>query len=358
MAFDLIRGEFVLFGGADGSTVYDETWIFRGGNWQQAMPATIPPARWGHVMAFDNLRGTVVMFGGRQGSTDLGDTWEWNGTDWTQLNPSQSPSARHDSVLAYDSTRNELVLFGGYAGGFQGDTWVFRAGNWVRLNPSYYPTARSEHVMAFDRVREVAVLFSGQDGAGRQNDTWEWDGQEWQRRRPLHAPGRREEAVMVFDEVAGQIVMFGGWDLGHYTDTWTYYTDPPASAVSYGPGCQGTAPAVPYLGTSARPWLGHSFDLILSSMPAPYAASLYIGAGQTAVPLDALGMPGCVLRTSPVANLSLAGSGGMAAITIPLPPAPFLIGAQLDNQAIVLAPGANALGILVSNGLELTFGLK
>jgi hypothetical protein len=212
--------------------------------------------------------------------------------------------------------------------------------------------------MVYDRLREVTVLFGGEDMTHRQDETWEWDGTDWTLRTPLHSPQVREEAGMVFDETTNQMVLFGGWDIGHYNDTWYYSTSPVAQAVSYGAGCQGSAAVTPDLQTIGLPWLGESYVLALSGMPAPYAATLHVGMGQSSIPLDGVGMPGCVMLTVPFIALSMSGSAGSAMLVVPMPADPNLIGFPIDSQAIVLAPGANLLGAIASNGLELIGGMK
>ncbi|MCB9891402.1 MAG: hypothetical protein H6833_07135 [Planctomycetes bacterium] len=360
MTFDRVRGEFVLFGGlGNNSALYADTWIFRGGAWQQASPATSPLSRWGHSMTFDESRGTVLMYGGQRGGTILADTWAWDGTNWTQLTPAANPGERMDAALVYDAARGESVFFGGWSNtGFRDETWVFRGGNWNQQTPASAPTARSELSLSYDRVRERVVLFAGQDATGRQNDTWEWDGATWLQRTPLHAPEAREEAAMVFEESTGRVLLFGGWDIGHFVDTWTYGSTPPATAVPYGAGCQGSAAQQPILAARSAPWLGESFDLVVTQMPMTSAATLLMGTGRIALPLDGVGMPGCTLLTVPLVNTAMNGSSGSASLTFLVPVFPGLIGAIVDAQSAVLAAGANPLNVITTQGLEMTTGLK
>ena|SRR5437763_3070308 len=81
------------------------------------------------AMVFDAARKRVLLFGGASGSTLFNDTWEWDGKCWTQRQDI-GPAARAFAGLAYDSTRERAVLFGGAGQTVFGDTWeqFFQAG--------------------------------------------------------------------------------------------------------------------------------------------------------------------------------------------------------------------------------------
>jgi hypothetical protein len=81
---------------------------------------------------------------------------------------------------------------------------------------------------------------------------------------------------------------------------------------------------------------------------------LGFGLSRTSVPLDAAGMPGCTLLTQPVTNVLLFATGTTATLGLSLPMTPGLLGFRLDLQAFALAAGANQLGVIASNGVELT----
>src|SRR5262252_8825081 len=86
LAFDLIRGRTVLFGGSNRSAQFADTWEWDGTIWTHRLPASTPPARVLHAMAYDLARGRTVLFGGDvfQNGVDvpLADTWEWDGANW------------------------------------------------------------------------------------------------------------------------------------------------------------------------------------------------------------------------------------------------------------------------------------
>lgn len=67
MAFDPIRNRVVLFGGWHGKTgtqCAEDTWEWDGNTWIQQNPMTSPPDRESPTMAFDLVTGKLVMFGG------------------------------------------------------------------------------------------------------------------------------------------------------------------------------------------------------------------------------------------------------------------------------------------------------
>src|SRR5262249_23115633 len=75
LAFDLLRGRTLLFGGVGGPRL---TWEWDGSSWTRCVPANTPSARQHHALAFDLARGRTVLFGRQSGATRLADTWEWD----------------------------------------------------------------------------------------------------------------------------------------------------------------------------------------------------------------------------------------------------------------------------------------
>lgn len=73
-------------------------------------------------MVFDDSKKRVLLFGGAGGSTLFNDTWEWDGDNWTQRQDI-GPGARAFAAIAYDSQRQRTVLFGGAGQTLFGDTW-------------------------------------------------------------------------------------------------------------------------------------------------------------------------------------------------------------------------------------------
>src|SRR5207249_5475505 len=93
-------------------------------NWGQSAMGG-PAARCFQGMAYDSARGRTVIFGGANASSYFGDTWEWDGSIWQQLaTTGQAPPARALAAMVYDSRRGRTVLFGGANNSTDfGDTW-------------------------------------------------------------------------------------------------------------------------------------------------------------------------------------------------------------------------------------------
>lgn len=129
MVYDTARRQLVLFGGygctepTSGTTScqrngpLDDTWLWNGRNWTEApRGAATPPARYHAAMAYDVARGEVVLFGGEAGTDPgdaLGDTWTWDGRTWSQRTGSVGPTALTGAVAVYDPAADRVLLFGG-----------------------------------------------------------------------------------------------------------------------------------------------------------------------------------------------------------------------------------------------------
>jgi len=127
---------------------------------------------------------------------------------------------------------------------------------------------------------------------------------------------------------------------------------PYGSAVAaYGTGCNGSNGRPPAIGWQGRPVPGNrGFALTLADARPGSAAALVLGVGPTNVALDFLGMPGCVMLTSPL--VSIAGSTtavGTAQVPLAVPPDPWLAGARFFAQWVVIDPGANRASLVTAD---------
>jgi hypothetical protein len=94
-----------------------------------------------------------------------------------------------------------------------------------------------------------------------------------------------------------------------------------------------SAPAALLVGVSATSWKG---------LPLPFDLGFF-------------GAPGCALLTGPVVMLpALTNAAGAAHVNIPIPSDPVLLGATLQQQWMVAAPGANPLGFAFSDAVAST----
>jgi hypothetical protein len=168
---------------------------------------------------------------------------------------------------------------------------------------------------------------------------------------------------MAYDAAAGVTLLFGGDNSSVYGDAWVL-DGAEAAAVAYGSGC-----GVPNLqlsaDTQALPVVGQVAGLLATGAPQGVAL-LAIGVSRSVysgfplpLPLDTLGMPGCqILQSTDVESaLFMSQSAATAAACqIAIPNVPAFVGVHLYLQAWTGAPGVNAAGFIVSNGLDWKIG--
>ncbi len=245
MAFDSERQRVVLFGGAtsvSGGGLVGDTWEWDGANWTRVAVVGPSPRRRA-AMAFDPIRRQTVLFGGASSSAVFGDTWIWDGANWSQRTV-PGPSARAGAGLAFDPTLNKIVLVGGQAGiDVLADTWQWDGSRWELL-PIQTP-ARSDAGLVFDGRRSALVLFGGiaADGA----DTWEL-------RSPCSDAGLQDQDLRSVAS-AGRAATVGLYFSGsnHYAVAWSYAASPigPWTALLEGDNRIGENHVIHAVGTKA-----------------------------------------------------------------------------------------------------------
>jgi hypothetical protein len=274
-------------------------------------------------MAYDAHRGRVVLFGGRlsavAGSTE---TWEWDGTAWEQsptevTPPGTASSTARTAAMTFDHLRGRVVLFDETS-----STWEYDGVRWALRQTATSPPTRRQHAIAYDRARDETVLFGG------------------------------------------RFIFTGGSSA--IADTWVYQTEEPASLVPFGVGCAGSG-GTPSLGTGPYevPWIGARVAWQVADVPAGSPVLLAFGLSRTqwaglGLPfwLAVLNAPGCSVLASWDITVPMQTAGTTASLTARMPEEPALLGTVLYNQAIVLDPPANGLGITVSNATAGTFGYR
>ncbi|MFO1053405.1 MAG: S8 family serine peptidase [Planctomycetota bacterium] len=108
---------------------------------------------------------------------------------------------------------------------------------------------------------------------------------------------------------------------------------------------------------SAPPRLGTTINLETSNIPVGAVGALaMLGFGQQAIDLSSVGMAGCTLLTQISQSSPMTINGSSATFSLSIPNVASLAGAIVDSQSLVVAPGANTLGVLASNGGELLLG--
>lgn len=231
LAYDAARQQLVLFGGSALATAQtlNDTWLFAGQGWTQAMPASVPPA-WLGTMAYDAAQQQVVLLVASVAANDvpISETWTWNGSTWTQQHPATSPTVIGAS-MAYDTATGQIILFGGSVPTNQTirdsqATWAWNGITWAHLDPAVAPSARIGMALTYDAARQQVLLYGGY-GATLDNDLWAWNGVSWMQLHPAAMPPARLNGVWQYDAATQQTLLFGGTDAttqATRTDTWAW----------------------------------------------------------------------------------------------------------------------------------------
>lgn len=139
----------------------------------------------------------------------------------------------------------------------------------------------------------------------------------------------------------------------------------PVGAISHaGLGCPGSlgVPTLTPIGTT-RPQLGTSLSVELGNLPLNFGV-LFLGFsdsfgpfGPLPVDLTQFGMPGCFDRVATNSKVIAIGAGNTAQVVLPLPNSTALAGVVLFMQALVVDPGTNAFGAVMSDSSAAMLGI-
>ena len=212
MAYDPAGKDIILFGGDDGTSYLNDTWILNSSGWVELHPPISPPARSASAMGFDLPTRKIVMFGGYDGSNYLGDTWIWDGVaqTWTKAHPTTLPTPVTLPMLYTDPLNKHTGMVGGFDGMFYQDiTWQWTGTNWKSLNPVTWLWARGAALVANDYAHGKVVIFGGLADVNPVN-TWTWDGVNWTMENPSTQPPWSYYTPGVYDPMLRSVVMFGG----------------------------------------------------------------------------------------------------------------------------------------------------
>ncbi|MDE2046456.1 MAG: PKD domain-containing protein, partial [Thermoplasmata archaeon] len=224
LAYDPSLGSAVLFGGWNGSIIYNDTWSYLGGSWTPLTPSKAPPVRMGGNLEWDPVDGYLLLFGGWNWSGPMNDTWMFKGGTWTLLHPAKSPAPRDLAGMAWDNADRYMVLFAGIgtASATLNDTWTFVGGNWTQVRtPSNLP-GRNGPGMVYDPIDGYVVMTQG-EAATYYNDLWTFKAGFWTQLSGSVPMSVRDGASMVYDPATNYTLYFAGEDLGVYLNqTWTF----------------------------------------------------------------------------------------------------------------------------------------
>ena len=340
MGFHVPSQQTIVFGGWRYPVMLGDTWAWDGATWT-SVAASGPDGRASAGMFYDDLRQTVVLVAGTRNngsstwlpSLDRNDTWEWNGTVWSQLSPAAAPTAGPCTV-AYDSGRNRAVLQPQFGNSIW--EWDSANANWVEVVPTQTPPFGR---LAFDPTRSRVLLQ-------RHDDTWEWDGADW---TLLTDSGTQPYTSVLFDEINQRMLLVNNrvWLSQNVA------AQHPATATPYGSGC-GTPELE--LRALSRPLLGQAAVALVTPLRVAVQGlpTSWVSVGWNQASNFAWPTPDCVwLHTSEVVGLP-AQTSGIWWIDVPYDTV--LLDVDLYLQGLALAPGENAGGLVLSNGVHWRIG--
>ena len=164
LTFDSVADQTILFGGADfngtGIAWKNDTWSFSLSSqvWTEAVSASGPSVRGGAALAYDSGANVALLFGGADTTVAYNDTWAFNSTSstWSNITPSRSPSSRANGGFAYDEGAGRFVL---YAGGPPAsapldDVWTLEY-----VTPTPYTPSSPRNLQATARSGAVSLSW-------------------------------------------------------------------------------------------------------------------------------------------------------------------------------------------------------
>jgi len=217
-----------LFGGRDGTNIFDDTWAFdlSDDTWTQLAPSAAPPARFGHEAVWVDDIGLVV-FAGQAGSTFFNDLWAYDpaANAWAEL-PAEGalPTPRYGSCAAIGPDDRLWISHGFTQDGTRfSDTraYDFSAGTWTDETPAdgARPVERCLHGCWWTDDGELALYAGQTTGVTALGDRWTFADGAWSQvdgslppDRNLYARARLDTATLIF---GGQ-----GLDGGYLDDLW------------------------------------------------------------------------------------------------------------------------------------------
>ncbi|HEV8050118.1 MAG TPA: kelch repeat-containing protein [Thermoplasmata archaeon] len=234
-------GIVLLFGGTNGTSVFDDTWLFQNGAWRQLTILPVAPSgRWGSAITFAPP-GTAVLFGGTDGTRSFNDTWNYTvAHGWSLVPTSHAPVGRWAAALVWHQLgvgSSELVLFGGKnrTASFR-ETWILAGAVWSRIafsSPRNLPpvgvAAVGPNVVLHranqPHLSQPFVAFGGRAGATISNFTFLFRNGNWSRLTAGIAPDARYDASASYGNWdSGNFLLFGGLNsTGPLGDTWEFY---------------------------------------------------------------------------------------------------------------------------------------
>lgn len=339
-----------LFGGTTyfGNQSFNDVWRWNGAAWQLQPTAAAPPARSGASIAFDSLRGEAVLFGGAV-SIAFPDTWTFDGTAWMQHSPPTMPPGRYNPGMAYDPGRDRVVMFGGFSAVSQpyNDTWEWDGTTWSQVATAQVPPPSRAAALAFDPVGNRIVMTRAEETntmTWTVIDAWTYDGVDWTPLPIAEARVAGSRHALINSAATGEMLLVD-------TGAVMALVDQPPLVTTVGAGCGSPAPI---LAARDLPTVGNAefgLDLVAGT-----PSSLAVFAGSDTVANQPL--LGCTLLVGgqQVTATVPTNASGFATRDLPIPNVPTLLGTQWYFQGLVPQPAAPA-GFALSGAVEITVGV-
>jgi hypothetical protein len=139
MAYNTSDQRSYLFGGAVANVCSNDLFAYSASTntWAKLSPVgTRPAPRCRSAFAYDSTNNVFLLYGGYDGTNVFNDSWIYNpaANSWTQLAPTQSPTTTVGPFeqLAYDSDHNVFILVVSGAGGYTDGSWIgYAAQTWL-----------------------------------------------------------------------------------------------------------------------------------------------------------------------------------------------------------------------------------
>jgi len=219
IAYDSDTGEYILFGGSDG-TLCGDTWKYNLSldRWTLLSPTKscqqiAPQYGWssgnygsGTIMAYDRRCKEMVLFNPE--GKDLPTTYSYNVTTntWTDKKPANSPPKNNYLAMTYHERSGLMVLYDskGYDSPYF-YTYNLSSNTWTSKNTPFGLTDKFASLAYLDSTGEI--LYFGQSG-----ETWIYNltVDEWTKLWDANSPSPRMNFAMAYDNSRDEVIMYGG----------------------------------------------------------------------------------------------------------------------------------------------------
>ena len=220
-------GAAYLFGGRDGSTVFDDLWRFdlAADTWERVSAAG-PTGRFGHTATWVEGVGVVVWSGQGGPTTFFDDLWVFDPAAgaWSELpDAGPRPAARYGSCAALDGDGRLWISHGFTAdAGRFADTWTYdvAAGSWTEVTPDGQgPVVRCLHDCLWTPDGRLVVYAGQTTGVPAIGDLWALGDGAWTKADGAEPPARQLYGLATVGDAAW---VFGGAgaDRAKLADLW------------------------------------------------------------------------------------------------------------------------------------------